>query len=287
MILMILISLAVVMCQGCERSTAAAAQGKGPRIVALSPAAGIILRDLGRESQIVGRHGYDDFLPREVPTCGDQAGIDFERLLGVEPTHIVTQWGRRDYPARLRELAIERGWVLLDVPLMTLADIEEGARQVDAALGAPPEGSAEYAVLRERMGEAWRKKDGMEHAGRVLLLASTNPPAAFGPGSCHHDILLRLGAIPAVTEGAAYIEMDAEDVLRCAPDTIVLVLPRSRGRPASPDARAALGSLSGLGLAAVKAGRVVLIDDPACQIPSTSMIRFAEALAEGLQRVAR
>jgi len=284
-----ILALVVTTLTACDRSTPPPPiANASPRIVAFSPAVGIILTDLGREQQVVGRHGYDDFLPRDIPTCGDQAGIDYERLLGMNPTHVITQWGKRDYPAKLRRLADERSWVLLDTPLTTLADIEDGVRQIDETFGPPTGGSPEYRALRERMAAAWSPVPGAEKMGRVLLLASATPPAAFGPGSCHQDILVRLGGIPAITSGAAYVQMDAEDVLKCAPDAIVLILPRAPDKPtATGDATAALGGLANLDIPAIKNGRLKLIDDPAGQIPSTSMVRFGEELGTWLGRPGR
>jgi hypothetical protein len=94
-----------------------------PRIVALRPALAIILRDLGLESHIVGRHAYDMVLPPSVPVCGNQTGIDYEALIGVQPTDVLLQWGRRELPGRLQTLAREHRWAVSDYELLALDDV--------------------------------------------------------------------------------------------------------------------------------------------------------------------
>lgn len=282
-VLVAMLWAALGMNSGCDRRPAPVTQ-PGPRIVALSPAIGIILTDLGLGKAIVGRHGYDTFLPAELPTCGDQGGVDYERLIKLSPTHVFTQWGKREYPDKLRRLASERGWKLVDCDLTSLEDIRAGTREIDAVMGGGPQGSASLHALEARMEAAWAHRDGFERVGRVLLLAAVaNPPAAFGPGSCHHEILVRLGATPAIGAGAPYISLDAEDLIRLAPDAIVAIVPRGAGSaPTSP--QDALAPLKLLNLPAVRSGRLALIDDPAAQIPATSMIGFAEELAGVLER---
>ncbi len=130
-------------------------------------------------------------------------------------------------------------------------------------------------------------QDGKGYAklGRVLLLAAASPPAAFGPGSCHYQLLERLGASPAITSGAAYINLDSEDLLKLAPDAIILISPRSPNTPA-PTAEEArklvdtkLAAIAALDIPAAKSHRLAVIDDPLGFIPSTSMINVAEEVA--------
>ena len=131
-------------------------------------------------------------------------------------------------------------------------------------------------------------RDG-NRTGGVLLLAQIDPAGALGPGSWHHDILTRLGATPALATGNAYITMDAEDVLRSAPDAIILFSPRAAGTPArtAPPTPAELitllGTVGKLNIPAIQKGRVALIDHPMSHLPSTAMIGVAEEMARILE----
>jgi len=248
------------------------------RIVSLSPAIAVMLRDLGLQDRIVGRDGYDMVLPASVPVCGDLQGIDYERLMQVRPTHILLQLGARAIPDRLTELTAAQGWKAINYPLLTLDDIRSVTQELGRTFGTPA------APLVAEMDRAWSRRGvGFAGAGRVLLMAGTDPPSAFGPGSCHHQVLERIGGTPAIREGAVYITLDAEDVLKLQPDAIILILPRSAGA-ASPRAtveqvRATFGRLAQLDIPAFKNSRMAMIDDPLAHTPSTAMIQLADDMA--------
>jgi len=266
------------------------------RIVVLSPALAVTLVDLGLESHIVGRHGFDYVLDKDVPVCGDQAGIDFESLVEARPTHVLTEWGRRPLPDRLIGLADEQGWVVRNVELLSLeqvaASVVEMATLFDGwidarrpALEEAPDAEAQEMV--ERMVP--RRERAFE--GRVLLLWPTNPPAAVGPGSFHHEVLERVGGVPAIESGSAYIELDAESVLSLAPDGIIVISPRGVGEaPASvewPDVEALLGVVATLEVPAISDRRVAVIDDPLALTPSTAMIDFGREVRAILEAWSR
>lgn len=260
------------------------------RIAAIGPSVAIILKDLGLEDLIVGRHGYDMALDPALPVCGDLNGIDYEALLRTRPTHVVVEWDHREKPARLARLAESLRWEVRYERLATLDEVRACAAQLASlfadelsARGRDP------ARLLERMDAAWSRTDAnLAGAGRVLLLVATNPPGAVGPGSFHHDVLERIGGVGALRDAGAYVTMDVEDVIRLAPDAIVLVIPRPRGAPATdptPEEIARLlGPLASRKIPAVTNGRVALIDDPLCQTASTALIDFADQLARILRR---
>jgi ABC-type Fe3+-hydroxamate transport system substrate-binding protein len=257
-----------------------------PRYVVLSPALAVILRDLGVADRAVGRSGYDLALPRDLPVCGDQSAIDYEKLAGAHPTDIFLQWGARALPGRLTTLAQDRAWTLHNFEMLTLDDIPRVTHDLERITGASrPE-------LFEQMNKAWQRRPGLERAGRVLLLESLNPPAALGPGSWHHQLLERIGGTPAMSEGGPYVVMDAESVLRLAPDAILIFSPRPPGAPATapPDAGAlkkSLGALARLDIPAMRHSRVAVIDDPLALTPSTAMIGLADTMADILSAWAR
>lgn len=277
-----------------------------PRIVALSPAVAVILRDLGEERHVVGRHAFDFVLPASVPACGDQAGIDYEALLRVRPTHVFTQWGARALPEKLTTLASQQGWVVRDVNPLTLAQITRAVRTLDEALWAdafaeyqPSPRAAELIMTLTALDVASRDADAPRIGpGPVLLLAALAPPAALGPGSCHHEILLAVGGVPALREGRPFLELAAEDIVRLAPEGIVLFRPRSPGSQVAEGAAApsdqpdrangangtdAFAALRGLPIPAVQQQRLEVIDDPLGLLPSTAMIAVADRLGQILR----
>jgi ABC-type Fe3+-hydroxamate transport system substrate-binding protein len=255
----------------------------GPRIVSLSPAISVIIHDLGRDPMIVGRDQNDMVLERQVPVCGDFQGLNYETILSLQPTHVLLQLA--EVPAKLAGMAEDNRWTVANYSLLTLDDIERTTGELAQLVDV----SAEPVVAR--MNAAWSRRDtDLAKAGRVLLLESVDPPAALGPGSFHQQILERIGGAPAITLGKVYITLDAEDILRMAPDAIILLSPRPPGSPApaapaGPEqVRAMLGRIGTLDIPAVKHGRMALIDDPLCLTPSTAMIEVADQMAQILER---
>jgi len=272
---------------GCDKGEdaphSAPAYNGQPRIVALSPALGIALRELGMQASIVGRHGYDTFLPASLPSCGDQDGPDYEHLIAAGPTHVLTQWGSRELPPRLVSLASERRWVLKDYSIVTLADARECVVSLDALL-RPAEmngPSPAASKLLAEMNRAWARRENV-YRGRVLIIGSLAPLYVFGPGSCHQEAFEAIGGIPAVSSGGPFQRVDFEDVAKLKPDAWIIL---SFDQPSKPGVRALdpahVDSKLPPGMSAMN---TLIIEDAECQIQGVSMIRVADEMAECLTR---
>ncbi|MEK6702115.1 MAG: ABC transporter substrate-binding protein, partial [Planctomycetota bacterium] len=227
----VLLGLAIVMLPtGCRSKVPTPATGPLPRIVALSPALGATLHDYALDSLVVGRHAFDLALDPGVPVCGETVGgqIDYEAIVAAQPTAIFAQFGAAGIPPRLAELAGARKWKISRFEPLSLADVRASALAMIEELGTSgvTTDAARAAIARLEASLAPRSR--AAGAGRVLLLASLRPIAAFGPGSLHHDILIAIGGTPAIAAGGAYQSLDAEDVIALKPDAIVVVEPRAR-----------------------------------------------------------
>lgn len=262
---------------GCERTPTH--QTGGDRVVVLSPAAAVIVRDLGKADLVVGRHGYDQVLDATLPVCEDLSGVDYERMIGTQPTHVITEWGVAGMPDRFRAMATSSRWNLHDCTFRTLADIRREVGDIGVFIKADEE---RIRTLQMQMDDAWRAREPSAvrtNLGPVLMLAELAPPAALGPGSCHHEILVNLGATPALKDGGPYQTLTLEQIAAMKPGVILLLLPRTAGSESlSADAsavRRALGKIAEISTPALREGRVALIDDPLVQMPGTSMITLA------------
>lgn len=281
-------------------STTPPATTSKARLVVLSPGLAVILRDMSLGDRIVARHAYDSATTQAIPAAGDEAGIDEEVLLRVAPTAVLLQQSARPISQRLLDSAQSRGFEILTVPMLSLEDIPKATRAMDALIarleGTSPTindpASATSKLLRE-MDRAWTPRTTHSNQPqRVLLLISVDPPAALGPGSWHHDMLVRLGGTPAITQGSPYIELDTESLLRLAPDAIVLITTELRSQSEISPAlvpianadldqalvRARLASLAKLNIPAFINSKLAAIDDPLSLTPSSAMIPFADRL---------
>ncbi|MFG0306260.1 MAG: ABC transporter substrate-binding protein [Phycisphaerales bacterium JB040] len=285
------------------------------RLVVLSPALAVMLQQLGHEDDVVARHTWDIALSDSIPTIGDQFELDYEALLRLDPTHVYTQYESAGVPDRLRELSADRGWHLEDYRLNSVDDIAAalddlyldlgGTIQTDTPLevegvdlGSVPD--FDHPLPSDRLATALSDRGpSVRGAGRVLLLASADSPAALGPGSFHHDILVRIGGTPAIEDGGPWMTLDAEDVLRIAPDGIVLFAPREASEsdrwPPPTLAQGELddqawgaivdrlGALGDLPIPAIEQRRVLVIDDPLCLLPSPALADVADRMADVLE----
>lgn len=276
------LTIALAAMCGCDQSTATIPTAQppptAPRLAVLSPALAQTLRDLGAERTIVARHGWDSFTPASIPPVGNEGGIDYESLLKSRPTHIILQSGAKENPARLEALSGQYGWHIIRVPTLTLNDISAGIAPLAEAAGASDQ---TRDALAASFRAAFDPIDGMKNrAGRVLVLAGVDPPTVMGPGSFHYEMIERLGADAVPDDGAAFIQWNVEDVIRCDPDTLVLMIP---GADDSAEALpAALGPLARVGLRCVSANRVVVVSDPKCHLPATSLAGIADRLGDSL-----
>jgi ABC-type Fe3+-hydroxamate transport system substrate-binding protein len=277
-----------------------------PRIVVLAPALGVICQDLGLEDQIIGKHAWDQSLGSSIPAVGTHDDPDLEAIIGLAPTHILVQRMETPAPGVLEKMADDQGWLVWSFPLLDLDDIAEAIDEIHLRFrggtdtGFDPE-RPESIDPTERLGaelpsarlaDAWRDRGPpARQAGRVLLLAQTDPPGAMGPGSYHHQLLERLGASPAITTGGPWQELDHEDIVRLAPDAIIVFAPRPRETggvgsarvPGLADAIESLGGIASLDLPAIRQGRVALIDDPLCLMPASSLAGVADRMGEAFE----
>ncbi len=270
-----------------------------PRIVALAPAIASNLRAANLGHLIIGRHAFDSWSAATIPVVGDQEGIDFEKLIAVRPTHVFLQWGARALPARLGELAKQNNWELVNYPLLTLDDTMTAADDMVARVNRAAAGSSSPSPaapatepaphpLSTALAEVFSKRalsaDERTRVGTVLILHTTSPPAALGPGSYHDDIARRLNADLAIKTGSPYMTLDAEDIAAMNPQAIILIQPRdSSAEPALPAAALQrLGALAKLKIDAVQRGRIAIIDDPESLLPGAPLVNVARTVASTL-----
>ncbi len=257
------------------------------RIVSMSPAISRTLVDFGVQDKIVGRSAWCASLDPAIPVAGDLYDVDYERLIRLEPTHVLVQPPSTGLDPTLQRLAAERGWVIGSWKFDTLDDIEQMVREVPGLLY--PQGgesraaaSSRAADLLNRIAVALTPGSGTPWTGRTLLVADTAPAIlVFGHGTYLHDILSSLGGRNA-TPTRGWSELSLEDVVRLDPEAIILV--RDRG-PADVDPIEAAGPLASLDTTAGREGRIVVLWHPDAMLPSTAVIEVAQRMGQVLKRL--
>ena len=267
-LLSVLLACVVLLGFGCgpDASTSRETEAAGAdtlRLAVLSPAFADTLRTLGYEARIVARHGYDQSLP-ELPALGDNLAIDYEVLASIRPDVLVMEDNATPTPPRLASLSERLEIRIARVPSLPLDDVRASIVTRDTLAAAFD------AAFEPLTPEA------IERVGAVApMLGGT---AILGPGSFHHELLLRLGVRAAPETGAPYIRVDAEDVAALSPDTILLLT----SEPG--DTSELLGRVGELDIPAIRDGRVVVVEFERVLQPSVALIETARLIRQALEQ---
>ncbi len=310
----ILFLLALVLMVGCSKSPPDSASSSSAkekieqsesRFVVFSPAIGVMLRDLGFEDSIVGKHAYDTALSDSIAVVGSHIDIDYEMLITLSPSDVFFERNSVAIPERVRALAAEHDWQIWTYELKTLDDIATtiddlylklvgfNEKQVDddniLDFDIDPTIKFDVELPSARLARSWspigRAASG---AGRTLILASVDPPGAMGPGSFHAQLIGRLGIEEAIVDGGMWQELDFEDMIDLAPDSILVFMPSNPGSDdliGEPEPRswaqiqAKVGEIASLPIPAVENQRIAIIEHPLGLLPSSSLGQVADEIA--------
>lgn len=248
------------------------------RLVSLSPALTRMAVDLGLEGAIVGRSSFDTAVDESVPPVGDLLNADVERIIKLNPTHVLIQEPASGGDGLLHQMAEREGWTLgAWRSIDRLADVERVLTEMADLVMQHP--AADEDAIRQRrdallaaMDEAAspssRQTGSMDDPGAVLIVYQTGEPiGVFGRATYLDDLLAAAGATNA-TEATGWANLSLEDVVRIDPGSVILVRP---GAPADADPMDHLGRLKELPIAAVEDGRVAILRHEDALLPSTSL----------------
>lgn len=277
-------AILVTVAGGCRRTAAPApgAPASAPRIVSLSPAITRTLVDLGAEAQIVGRSAYCQSIAQSIPAVGDLYDIDYERLLRLDPTHLLLQPPSAGPPERLLALASEHGWSVGTWTINTIDDVRQMVSELPGAIYGPDDprrrdAGERSAALLAAIDQSLAPANAGAWRGTTLLLAGIDPPTAFGRKTYLDDMLMALGGANAV-EATGWPELSIEDLIRLDPGALIIVTDRG---PTDP--RRAAGRLAELDIAAVREGRVAVLAHPDASLPASSLPGVAAELRRILE----
>ncbi len=284
-----------------RKQNAAESEGERPRFAVFSPAIGVMLRDLGFEDDIVGRHSFDTALSESIPVIGTHIEIDDEMLINADPSVLIFEDNSVGIPQRIVDLAEQRGWMIWTYRLESLDDIAITLDDLYLKLvGFPGDANSDndpttfeinptkrfdIDLPSARLARAWSPMGrGAQIAGRTLLLAGVDPPGAMGPGSFHAQMIERMGISPALDDGGMWQEMDLEDILVLAPDSILIFDPRenaadSIGAPEPmswAQIQESLGPIASLPIPAIERQRVAVITHRQALLPSSTLGQVAD-----------
>jgi iron complex transport system substrate-binding protein len=253
------------------------------RVVCLAPAFTEICFALGRGEQVVGVTDFCDFPPEATrrTRVGGFLNPRRETIVSLRPDLVLAVPEEAELVDDLRRMSI-RSEIL---PLYRLADIDRAIRSVAAMLGDPAAGNrladsiaGELAALRSAAGDG--------PSPRVLLVVGRNwgdlaNIYVAGPETFLGELLALAGGRNAYTGSIRYPSLSLEGISRLNPEVILELYP---GQNLSTAQKAALqrdwDRLPGI--AAVQAGRVVVLDDSFLAIPGPRVARSVRAIRRAI-----
>ena len=248
------------------------------RIVSLSPTATESLFAIGAGAQVVAVDDQSDYPKRAPHTSLSGYTPNLEAIAGYRPDLVVLSGDANDVVAGLRKLGIR---VLLQPAAKNLAEAYVEIRQLGAVTGHRR--GAVAVVTRMKSAIASVLKSTPEHGLSVYHELTPDYYSATSKtfiGRIYKLFGLRNIADAADSSGTGFPQLSAEYIISADPSLIVLADTRCCAQSAK-----AVGDRPGwAGLAAVRRGNVIGIDDSVASRWGPRIVQFVRAVGKALRR---
>ena len=256
------------------------------RIISLLPSHTETLFALGAGEQIVGCTSLCNYPPEAEElkqiALANPGSISLEALVALQPDLIVTGGDyHRQLAAQLETLKIP----VLSLESQSVADIEKAMLGIGQATGHSRQGQKLIARLKQEIAGVQKqiKPFQKEERPKVFYQVWDQPLMTAGPHSFIGELITLAGGENVFADvEPAYPQVSEETLVLRNPD--VIVLPRMKAGPS--DAREMLEKLrqrpGWSDMAAVKAGRVYLIEDDVISRPGPRVVQGLQKLAQAL-----
>lgn len=281
---LILVASAVLLSSGCS-GTIAAKDSSGreitltkrpERIVSLAPSNTEILFALGLGELVKGVTSYCNFPPEAAmkPSVGGFMDYSLEKIVSLKPDLVLATSNQDDAVASLAKMGITVA--VLDAS--TVSEVGDCITLVGNLTGKRREAQALVSEIQRDVKSITEKVSAIPKSQRskVLYLAWDSPIMTVGPGTLIHELITLAGGNNLASAAReAYPVYSMEMVLVENPD--VILIPRVE----SSLSLEVLRSLPAWNrIAAVKGGRVFLVDDDLVSRPGPRV-------AQGLREIAK
>lgn len=300
--LALLMGLMLVGCDGVSSSYTTIEDDAELRIVTLAPAMTQILVDMEMGESIVGVAENDAAAPPGAGLVGNVANINQEKLVSLNPTHVL---GMRMGGAQLDALeatARREGFSLALYPYPRSVDAvgliiwnerefiggelpPDAVPSLGTVLDARGDASDVKYTMLHRLSELDRVTQDLKDTKPSVLLVNQSDPTvtASGPGSVLDELLAHAGGVNAAASATTAAPIyTREDILELSPEVILLLMPNAYPlKSLQEDQRLAI--FRDLDIPAVRNGRIYLLNDPVIQLAeSTAMAKIAGEIAKRL-----
>jgi iron complex transport system substrate-binding protein len=193
------------------------------RVITLTPSATEMVAAIGAEELLVGVDDYSTYPAgvKDLPKVGAFLTPNMEAIIRLDPDLVITDDIHEEVAAALRDAGIDA----MVVDIHTLEDVRDGLERISARLGRAEAGRDAIARIDAAVDAAAARKH--RPAPRVLAVIDharneLGDIYAAGPGSWIDELLAIEGASNVLaSSGVRYPKINAEEILRGAPDVII------------------------------------------------------------------
>jgi iron complex transport system substrate-binding protein len=243
------------------------------RIVSLAPANTEIAFALGLGDKVVGVTTYDDF-PAEVTSIakiGDFASPNLEAIAAARPDLVLATSGvQAEMVAKLEGL----GATVVVIDPQTIAGVYADIERVGKLTGSSAK-AGELAASMKADVEAIRKAVAGAAPVTAFVEIGQNPLFTVGSGTLIDELVTLAGGKNVVAQ-PGYVGYSAEQLIASDPQVYLA----TKGSSSDPSAIASRAGFDKL--AAVKSGRIVILDDNLVSRPGPRFVDGLKQIAEGL-----
>jgi iron complex transport system substrate-binding protein len=247
------------------------------RIVTFAPSDTEILFAVGAGDRVVGVSGsFDDYpaAAAAIEHVGGEGGVEpnVEKVVSLHPDLFLTYAGSQDWKGKLRSLGIP----VFAVDSSSLDDLFHDIGNVGRLVGEGAGATKLVASMRARDQQVEQGVAG-QPAVSCFFEVYYPPLSTVGPGTFIFDLLRRAGCDPVTKDASSpYPQWSVDELVKEDPQ--VYLVGSAPGISA-----AAIAHRPGFGsIAAVKGGRVVVVDSDLVTRNGPRMIDGLEALARAL-----
>lgn len=245
------------------------------KIVSLAPNITEILFGLGLDEEVVGvsiHCNYPERAKRKV-RVGSYISLDYEKIIFLKPDLIIATGAgnTKDMVERLESF----GFPTYVIFPKNFNDILKSIHHLGQVVNREKEALALIEGMRQRKQKVVEQVKGLPRP-RVFLQVGEAPIVSVGKGSFAHDLILLAGGENiAGSENGAYPRLGMEEILRRAPEVILI----SSMNPKGDYSRVIQEWSRWKMIPAIKNGRIHLIDSDLIDRPSPRIIDGLEEMA--------
>ncbi|MDB5357507.1 MAG: periplasmic binding protein [Phycisphaerales bacterium] len=268
----------------------AAAAVKDPRVVSLVPAATDLLIGMGCGDHLVAVSNYEsDPRVANLPRVGDYQTTDWEKIIGLRPKFLITQYSPDRIPPGFVSRAHEIGAEDVNVQPDTLEDktapgeprhsIYGAIEALGKACNEPAKAAAAEARIQAQIEAVRHRTADLPHV-RALIVTGGDGMIVAGKNTYLTELLEAAGGTNAAENlTARYPTLDREQVLSLKPEVVLQLMPN-----ASPQvleqARRVWKTMPDV--PAVKQGRVYELTEAYETLPGSHIGDIAEQFTRAL-----